>query len=599
MNTESVAGRSLSWDSPLTNLRGVGKVRSRRLSEAGYDCVGDLLYHFPTRYLPVPETVSIGQLRPEMRARVTGRVVSISRARRGRATVTLQDGTGRVDAVWFNQPFRARMFDYGQQLTLTGNVTWYAGVPQLVHPSVESGAIRSEQKPEPVYSPVAGLTSRQLAPLLAQALVVAAEAVEVIPRAVRQRHGLPGIAEALRYIHTPDKVAQAELAARRFRFQELFILELALLWSRRQRREEQVGYAHMGGNELVRRFVAELPFNLTRAQERAWSQIHTDMSDPRPMYRLLQGDVGAGKTIVAVLALLKAVGSGTQGALMAPTELLAEQHYHKLSEYLGPLGVPVRLLTGSTPQGERDALHRDLQAGKPQVVIGTHALIQDRVRFQQLTLVITDEQHRFGVRQRAALSAKGHAPDILVMSATPIPRSLALTLFGDLDTSVIDELPPGRKPVRTYWRSSEKRLQVYDFVRQQLEKGRQAYIVCPLVEESANVEAAAVTEWTGRVRKLFGNLPVGMMHGRLTSSEKETTMRRFRRGELAALVSTTVIEVGIDVPNATLMVIEDADRFGLAQLHQLRGRIGRGKHRSYCILIAEIRQRTQGLSAST
>jgi ATP-dependent DNA helicase RecG len=434
---------------------------------------------------------------------------------------------------------------------------------------------------------VAGLSPRQVQRLCQQALHALKQAPDPLPRDILDSRELPTREQALHLIHAPDSLDKVDQAQRRFRFEELFLLEVALLWARRQNRDNVEGHAHMGKGCLVEAFRQQLPFELTAAQKRVWQEIQEDMAAGHPMHRLLQGDVGSGKTVVAVMALLRAVEAGQQAALMAPTELLAEQHYQKLCTQLEPLDQDVGLLTSSVVgQHRADVLER-LARGKLALVVGTHALFQEGVRFDRLSLVITDEQHRFGVRQRAELGAKGANPDILVMSATPIPRSLALTFFGDLDTSTIDELPAGRKPIRTYWRPSNRRQLVYRFVRDQLAEGRQAYIVCPLVEESEEVQARAVTRWVESVRDLLSGYEVGVMHGRLSSDKKETTMRAFRDGKLAALVCTTVIEVGIDVPNVSVMVIEDADRFGLAQLHQLRGRIGRGPHQSYCILMAD------------
>lgn len=355
----------------------------------------------------------------------------------------------------------------------------------------------------------------------------------------------------------------------------------------RKIKEEGKGVQHRPDGPLMQRFRQYLPFTLTPAQEKVIAQIFRDMESEKPMNRLLQGDVGSGKTVVAAAALVKTVDSGYQGAMMAPTEILAEQHYLTLQEFFWPLGIKVALLTGSLSRREKENYLRGLKSGEYDIAIGTHALIQDEVEFARLGLVVIDEQHRFGVHQRARLRNKGYNPDVLVMTATPIPRTLALTVYGDLDLSVIDQLPPGRKEVKTYWVTPAQRGKVYKFLRQQLEAGRQAYLVCPLIEESEKLEVEAATRKVKEVEAVFGDFRVGLLHGRMKAEEKEEIMQRFRAGEVDILVATTVIEVGVNVPNATVMIIEDADRFGLAQLHQLRGRVGRGEHQSYCIMIAD------------
>jgi len=412
---------------------------------------------------------------------------------------------------------------------------------------------------------------------------------EILPLEIRRRHGLLDRVDAVRQAHFPDSEADAANAHRRLAFEEFFLLQVGLLLRRRVE-TETAGIAFRVDGERVRRFLAALPFALTKAQRRVIGEIEADMAEPKPMNRLLQGDVGSGKTVVAAVALLHAVENGYQGALMAPTEILAEQHYHTLRRYLAPVDVVPTLLRGEMPAAEkRDALER-IRTGQAAIVVGTHALIQDAVEFANLGLVITDEQHRFGVLQRAKLRKKGVMPDTLVMTATPIPRTLALTAYGDLAVSVLDELPPGRKPVETKHFTEADRPHLYRFLESQLAKGRQAYVVYPLIDESEKLEdVQAATEAAERLAQLFPKRRVGLLHGRFSSEEKQEVMRRFHAGEIDLLVSTSVVEVGVDIPNATVMVIENAERFGLAQLHQLRGRVGRGEHASYCALVGNPR----------
>ena len=413
--------------------------------------------------------------------------------------------------------------------------------------------------------------------------------MDVREGALRYAHGLPPLSRALSWIHRPEQIRQAEAGRRRLAFDELLFLQLVQARARRKATELQPGIEHVRTNELVRPLHEALPFALTEAQARVLREIYADMRLSRRMSRLLQGDVGSGKTVVALFAMLLALEGGHQAALMVPTEILAEQHARRLAELLRPLGIDVALLTGSLPAPERRATLAALASGSARLVVGTHALIQEGVAFRSLGLVVVDEQHRFGVRQRMALLEREDVrPDVLVMSATPIPRSLAMALYGDVDLSVLDEVPPGRKPVETTLRARDERSEVYRFVERELEAGRQAYVVYPLVAESEKVDLLAATDEFERLKRdVFPRRRVGLLHGQLPSAERDTVMRAFLAAEIDVLVATTVIEVGIDVPNATVMVIEHAERFGLSQLHQLRGRVGRGEGASHCILIAE------------
>ncbi|MDR7478092.1 MAG: ATP-dependent DNA helicase RecG, partial [Armatimonadota bacterium] len=461
--------------------------------------------------------------------------------------------------------------------------------PEFERASEEDGTLHTGRV-VPVHPATEQLSPRLVRRAVHAALEAFAQRVpELLPEDVRARYGLLPVREALWRVHFPDTVEEGDRARRTLAFAEFLELELALLLRRRAVAAATKPHRYREDGGLLEAFLDTLPFQLTGAQRRAIEQIRRELYSPHPMNRLLQGDVGSGKTVVAAAAVVVCAGGGHQAAVMAPTEILAEQHYLTFRRFLEPVGVRVVLLTGGMRRSEREAVLAEVARGEADLVVGTHALLQEDVVFDRLALVVVDEQHKFGVAQRAALRAKGHEPDVLVMTATPIPRTLALTLYGDLDVSVLDELPPGRHPVRTYHRFPDRRDRVYEFVRQQVQAGRQAYVVCPLVEESERVDASAAVELYERMRtQVFPDLRVGLLHGRMPVAEKDAVMEAFRRGEIQVLVATPVIEVGVDVPNATVMVVEDADRFGLAQLHQLRGRVGRSSHRSYCILISAL-----------
>jgi ATP-dependent DNA helicase RecG len=440
----------------------------------------------------------------------------------------------------------------------------------------------------PIYPLTEGIRQKRMRQIIWNAVQYAHLAPEILPRSVRERLGLMPIQQALQQIHFPDDEQMIEPARQRLVFEEFFLMQLGVGLQRLRTRQERGIAMRIDAdrlNEMLHRIV---PFELTNAQKRVIHEIWNDMAQPHPMNRLLQGDVGSGKTIVAAAAILAAVDNQYQAAIMAPTEILAEQHYITLHRLFQPLGISVELLVGRLSNKQRQQARERIATGRGMVAVGTHALIQEGVSFARLGLAIVDEQHRFGVLQRAALRDKGIMPHVLVMTATPIPRTLTLTLYGELDVSVIDELPPGRKPVRTYWKTPEERLKVYAGVRKLVEQGRQAYVICPLIDESDKLQVRAAEQMAEHLQKdVFPDLRVGLLHGRMKPAEKEAVMEAFRAGELDILVSTTVIEVGVDVPNAAVIVIEDADRFGLAQLHQLRGRVGRSEHQSYCVLIAD------------
>ena len=594
----------LGLDSPVTALVGIGPRQAAKLARLGVRTIRDLLYLFPHRYNDFSSLKTINQLRYGEEVTVIGTIweTKTRETRKGVVLVTsiIADGTGTIQATWFNQPHLAKSLRPGRQIVLSGKVDEYLG--RLVFQSPEWEPLEAElihtARLVPVYPLTKGISARWLRRLMKRTVDYwSKRSPDHLPAQIRRRAGLVDLETALSQIHFPDDEASLAQARRRLCFDEFFLIQLGVLRQRHIWRS-QPGKAIAIDEELLRSFVESLPFQLTKAQERVLREIVDDLRKPQPMSRLLQGDVGSGKTVVATAAMLLTVASGYQAVMMAPTEILAEQHYKTITELLEsigdkghvpyPLSLNIRLLTGSLKPSEKEEIRREIAAGEVDIVIGTHALIQEGVEFKNLGLAVIDEQHRFGVRQRAALRQKGYNPHVLVMSATPIPRTLALTIYGDLDISVIDELPPGWKEIKTKWLMPRERERAYSFVRSQIEKGRQAFIICPLIEESEKVEAKAAVEEYERLRKeVFPDLKLGLLHGRMKAEEKEAVMAAFKRGELDILVSTPVVEVGIDVPNATVMLIEGADRFGLAQLHQFRGRVRRGKHQSYCLLLAE------------
>jgi ATP-dependent DNA helicase RecG len=592
-----VSGNTFLLDGPAQYLKGVGPRRAEQLDRMGIRSARDLLFHVPRRYEDASTVDPIASLEVGMDATVIGEVVSkgVLPTRKGLRIfqAVVRDDTGLIECSWPGQPFLDRTIRKGDRLLVTGPVRFFHG--RQIQPR-EHVVLDREDAPReggrvlPIYPATEGLSQRVLRNILdanLDRLLPLLHDQEPFPDEHLARVGVPPLAQALTALHRPASIAEAERGRRRLAYGELFFLQLLHAQARRLATQKREGIAFRRTNELLRPFHASLPFELTDAQKRAVREILGDMTRDRRMNRLLQGDVGSGKTVVALLAMLLAVESGHQAALMAPTELLAEQHMRTIAELLGALDVEVALLVGRQSGTDREAQRDAVAAGRAQLVVGTHALIQEGVTFRRLGLVVVDEQHRFGVRQRMELAARGEGPDVLVMSATPIPRSLALTLYGDLDISVLDERPPGRKPVRTGLRPDRARPKVWEFVREQVEEGRQVYIVYPLIEESEKVDLRAATAEYETLRgDVFPDLRLGLVHGQLPGPEKDAVMAAFVAGEIDILVSTTVIEVGIDIPNATVMVVEHAERFGLSQLHQLRGRIGRGADQSYCVLIA-------------
>lgn len=583
---------------PVQYLKMIGPRRAAGMQKLGIFTVRDLLYHFPRRYEDRSRLLPAVACPHGEVATIKGTVLAAqdSKPRHG-LTVTklaLHDGMGIFYAVWFNQPFIKKNLPEGTKLFVTGKIDKNFGPVQVM---VEDYEVAGEGDPlgagrlVPIYPLTGQLNQRLLRTVIKSALDEAcSKAGEFLPAELLGKYNLPVFGEALASIHFPECREDLEAARRRFIFEELFILQLAPAIKHAAVAARLKEYRCRPDGRLTNAFINNLTYRLTGDQVKVWEEIAADMESPYPMQRLLQGDVGSGKTVISILAMLKAVENGLQGTLMVPTEILAEQHYLVMKRELGPIGVEVGLLTGSTPKKEKQLLLQRIAEGDLKLLVGTHALIQEDTAFSKLGLVVVDEQHRFGVRQRAALQYKGSCPDTLVMTATPIPRTLALTLYGDLDLSVISEMPPGRLPVKTYAVLPSALHKAYKMAADQLRQGRQVYIVCPLVEESEKVDLQAASDIAEKLAAgEFHNFRVRLLHGRMKAGEKEEIMTAFRLGEVDVLVATTVIEVGVDVPNATMMVVLDADRFGLAQLHQLRGRVGRGGHQSYCILVANPR----------
>ena len=568
----------------LAELKGVGKARLEALERAGLERAEQLLWRLPESYTDYDDRCEVASLASGRRCAFLARIKSVSTARvRGATRVVAKvfDQTGEVACVWFQQPYRARQLEVGAVQLFCGLVTRYRGVAEVVSPRVLPADTHGI---EPVYAPIRDIPPKTYAGLVRQVLDAGLPLEDDLPAAIRQRFSLLPQAQALRSIHFPESREDLERAMRAFSFRDLLFFALAV---RRKRLGPGMGFAMKANLAVVQPFLDSLPYALTGAQERVLRQALSDMESDAPMARLVEGDVGCGKTVIALALLYCAFENGFQGALMAPTEVLAHQHAEEARRLLGPLGVRVALLTGSLRAAQKRETLRAIEAGEADLIVGTHALIMGGVQYRRLGLVVTDEQHRFGVRQRLALEHKGQAPHVLVMSATPIPRTMALVLYGEMDVSVVDELPPGRKPVATRIVPERKREGLYGFLRATVEAGQQIYVVCPLVEESEAVDAASAERTARDLASALPGAKVELLHGRMKGAEKEAILDRFAAGETQVLVSTTVIEVGVNVPNATVMVVEDAERFGLAQLHQLRGRVGRGEKASWCFLMAD------------
>lgn len=587
-------------DSPVTRLPGIKEAMGKKLANLGVSTVGDFLSLYPRRYDDYRTLKPLNRLQYGEEVTVIAQVWETRQrdARSGRPIVisTISDGTATLDVTWFNQPWLAQKLRPGMQIVLSGKVDEYLGRLTFNSPDWEEldRNLIHTGRIVPVYPLTEGLTIKWLRHQVKSTVDYWTRRLpDYLPEESRQRLNLLPLDEAVRQIHFPDDWDKLEAARRRLAFDELLLIQLGVL---RQRRawQAQKGRPVKVNPETVDRLIQALPFPLTQAQRRVLDEILADLQRDTPMGRLLQGDVGSGKTVVALAAMVLTVLDSGQAAILAPTEILAEQHFQSMSRLLGPIGealerpFQVRLLTGSTPAAERQELLEKLVNGQVDLLVGTHAIIQNYVELKNLRLAVIDEQHRFGVEQRTALREKGFNPHMLVMTATPIPRTLALTLYGDLELSIIDEMPPGRQVIQTRWLTPKERERAYSFIKSQIEQERQAFIICPLVEESEKTEAKSAVEEHKRLQtQIFPRLKLGLLHGRLRTEEKERVMTAFRDKELHILVSTSVVEVGIDVPNATVMLVEGANRFGLSQLHQFRGRVGRGEHQSYCLLLAD------------
>ena len=588
-------------DKPIQFLKGVGPKRSEAFGRMGIVTARDLLYHVPRRYDDASTIQAVSSLEVGMDATAVGRVRSMgivpTRSGLRIFQAVLQDESGMITCAWPGQPWLDRRIRKGDLLLVTGPVKFFHGRQLQPREFTLLGREGEDDEDEvlgtifvsyPASDDVPQWVLRRVFARNLDWLLKQVEPEEFLEPGERRELGLMALAGALGALHRPTTLTQVEEGRRRLAFDELFFLQLVQAQVRFQQTEAQPGISFRRTNEVIKPLHESLPFDLTDAQARVLREILSDMSSPKKMSRLLQGDVGSGKTVVALFAMALALEGGYQAALMAPTEILAEQHARKLGGMLEPLGVDVLLLRGGLSGGKRREALETISDGSVKIAVGTHALIQEGVEFSRLGLVVVDEQHRFGVRQRMVLGEQESRPDVLVMSATPIPRSLAMALYGDLDLSILDELPPGRKPVETQLKSPRQRPSVYRFLDREIEAGRQGYLVYPLVDESEKVDLRSATEDYRRLsEEVFPHREVGLLHGQLSGKEKDAVMRSFLAGEIDVLVSTTVIEVGIDVPNATVMVIEHAERFGLSQLHQLRGRVGRGGDQSTCILVSQ------------
>lgn len=578
----------------IAELKGIGEKTQKLFAKVGIETVGDLIRYYPRGYDVYEEAVPIGELEEGKVQTVTGMIfgrVQVSGSRKLQVTtLMLKDLTGTLKVIWFRMPFLRNTFAKGGAVTLRGRVVSGKQVLTMEHPEIFYPSEKYEEKKDtlqPVYGLTAGLTNHMVAKAVQQALSGLNLSKETLPENVRLKYGLADYNFAMRGIHFPEDKQVFYQARERLVFEEF--LEFILALRKLRDKNERFGNDYViPASPRVEEFIKELPYELTGAQKKVWKEISADMASDTVMSRLVQGDVGSGKTIVAFLALLTVALNGMQAAMMAPTEVLARQHYATITRMLEEHQIPVKaeLLTGSMTTKEKRRAYDRIECGYAKIIVGTHALIQDAVNYDNLALVVTDEQHRFGVKQRETFAKKGGVPHVLVMSATPIPRTLAIILYGDLDISVIDELPANRLPIKNCVVDTGYRATAYTFMKKQIGEGRQCYIICPMVEESESLEAENVLDYSSMLQEEMGEgIVVSCLHGRMKQAEKDEIMERFAKNEIQILVSTTVIEVGIDVPNATVMMIENAERFGLAQLHQLRGRVGRGKHQSYCIFM--------------
>ncbi|NSL51221.1 ATP-dependent DNA helicase RecG [Calidifontibacillus erzurumensis] len=575
----------------IINVKGVGEETALQLNEMGIHTIGELIEYFPYRYEDY-RIRDLHTIKHNEKITVEGKVhsepsLTFYGRNKSRLMVRVFINNLLITVVFFNQPYLKKQIGVGDIITITGK--WDSHRQTITGSLLKKGIVTGRQELEPVYSVRGKMTTKLMQRIIRSALnEYGNEILEFLPVSILKKYKLLPRKDAVQYIHQPESAEYLKQARRRLVYEEFLLFQLKMQSLRKFERERSGGFSQKFSMRKIEQFIATLPFPLTNAQQRVVTEILHDMSSPYRMNRLLQGDVGSGKTVVAAIALYAAICAGYQGALMVPTEILAEQHATSLINIFEQHDISIALLTSSVKGKKRKDILERLQKGEIDLLIGTHALIQDEVNFHKLGLVITDEQHRFGVEQRRILREKGENPDVLFMTATPIPRTLAITVFGDMDVSVIDEMPAGRKKIETYWVKEQMFERVLQFIYKEVKKGRQAYVICPLIEESEKLDVQNAIDVHAMLVHYFPeNIKIGLMHGRLHSSEKEEVMRKFSENEYHILVSTTVVEVGVNVPNATVMVVIDAERFGLAQLHQLRGRVGRGSEQSYCILIAD------------
>ncbi len=574
----------------VASIKGIGKKKSETLRRLKIETVEDLLYFFPRKYEDRRRVFKIMETPYDQDVLICGKVVNKKISgnpynRRQPLKVLVEDNSGSVEMVFFNAKYLSNYFVVGQEYSFFGKITLVGGKRQMAHPEFHKlGEEDDVRGILPVYPLTEGISQAQLRNYQRAVEAAADQVKEWLPEDVVQKNHLCSPSYALKNIHFPTEKQKVLESRYRLVFEELLVLQTGLFYVKRGHVSSEEG-VFIPETVSAEPFIKSLPFELTKGQKKVWKEIEADLADKKPMNRLVQGDVGSGKTVVAELAMYKAAKGGFQAVMMAPTELLAKQHLASLTRDLEPLGLTVELLCGSTRAKERARILDRLERGQINILVGTHAVIQHDVKFQRLGLVVTDEQHRFGVNQRALLTEKGKNPNVLVMTATPIPRTLAVILFGDLDISIIDTLPAGRKPIRTFLRHDDARDKVYDFLADQVKNGRQCYVVAPLIEESESLDCRSAEDIYEEVKSRYPKLRIGLAHGAMRQAEKDQTMEQFASGQIDILVSTVIIEVGIDVANATVMVIENSERFGLAQLHQLRGRVGRGSNQSYCILI--------------
>ncbi len=579
------------FDTQIQYLKGVGPKRASIFRKMGIMTLGDLLFHLPRAYEDRTKTIKIQEgvigEKQSFVLEVTGSP-TVSRPRRGLSIlqVPVRDSTGEAVMVWFNQDYLKKTFSPGQVYIVYGKLSFNRYQVQIQNPDFKLWSPDHVGSVTPIYPLTDGISNNEMKKIVAQALSEINDDIKsVVPKTYSIKRKLPSKLDSLIGIHFPKNLNHAEISRRALAYEELLLLQIGLLWFKNKGGAELEGIKFKNVRSLEK-FIIDLPYKLTAAQIRVIQEIISDMTSNKRMNRLVQGDVGSGKTVVSAAAMVLAVLNGYQATMMAPTEILADQHFETLKDLLKNMPIKIGLLKGSMSLKSRESILNQISNGEVDIVIGTHALIQDSVKFKRLGLAITDEQHRFGVRQRIDLSDKGDLPDMLIMTATPIPRTLALILYGDLDISIIDELPPGRKLIETYAVGSDMEDRIFSFIRKQIIEGRQAYVVCPLIEEQEKQDLLSAEKTYERLTSdIFPDFNIGLIHGRMGQAEKEASMRSFKTGEMDILVSTTVIEVGVNVPNANIMLILNAERFGLAQLHQLRGRIGRGKYKSYCILI--------------